>query len=117
MKTRFTILKKTVNSRQMGAIERLLEKHAAWLASFEEGNDPNRKTASGKPAGRTAPTGLQIDSTTHTPALTSENSSPKTTGSPNTSSGDEAVSDPGKAPVEATLGATPKVVDVEGAET
>ncbi|KAK6065758.1 hypothetical protein SCUP234_12433 [Seiridium cupressi] len=121
MKRRFEHLKKTVTSRQMGAIERTLVKHEQWLGQWlsEHGseNNPDAKAGSGQPSGRNLPPGLQIDSTATTPALSSENSSPKSDGSASTKAGDETISNAAKTIVEPTLGAQPEVVDVEGAES
>ncbi|KAI4596581.1 mRNA binding protein puf3 [Pestalotiopsis sp. 9143b] len=62
------------------------------------------------------PAPLVIDSTSPTPALTSENCSPKTTSSPSTKSGDDTVPEPEKLSIEPNLGVAPKVVVDDGAE-
>lgn len=76
MKQRFTALKRTVTSRQMGAIERLLEKNEKLLNSDNNESSP-------APANKRNPAELQLDisSPANTPALTMENSSPRSNNS------------------------------------
>ncbi|ETS76308.1 hypothetical protein PFICI_11695 [Pestalotiopsis fici W106-1] len=114
MKSRFAALKKgsSINSRQLNAMERLLsgmsDSPSPELAGIRAGSAQRRSR------GRNMQ--IDIDSTSPTPALTSENCSPKTTSSPSTKSGDDTVPEPEKMSIEPTLGSEPKVVLEDGAE-
>lgn len=111
MERRFLVLKKSANSRQVGAIERSMEK-------YKQANNVNAKTGTSQPTGRKTPAEIHLDvnTTATTPALTSENSSPKSASSPSTKSGDETISSTGKVTTKSALGAQPGVVDVDGVE-
>lgn len=116
MKARFAALKKgsTVNSRQLQGIEKLL----TGMADPQSPKFTGSRTGSAqrRSRGRNMPGRLDIDSTSPTPALTSENCSPKTTSSPSTKSGDDTIPEPEKMSIDPTLGSEPKVVLEDGAE-
>lgn len=81
IRLRFNDLKKSHTSRQMGAIERLLDKHEKLL-NVEEAPAPPK-------ANKRNPAELQLDvsSPSTTPALTMENSSPKSNNSASSDKG------------------------------
>ncbi|KAH6653979.1 armadillo-type protein [Truncatella angustata] len=108
MERRFLVLNRNTDSRtirQLGVIEKILEK-------YKQEREANAKTGSAQQA----ELHIDVHTTANTPALTSENSSPKSASSPSTKSGDETVAETGKATVDASLSINgqPEVVDVDG---
>jgi mRNA-binding protein PUF3 len=109
MKQRFNILKRTVSSRQVSAIERLLGSHEQEL----DGGSAN----STQPAAATPP-GLHIDvsSVAPTPALTTEHNSPESASPPSTNLGDDTIGESGKAGAIVPVGGQPQVVEADETE-